>query len=76
MLGTGIGEAEAGGEATREVGVEDPGVEFVDCIDGDGVAGYNVALLGRDKASAKLNFDGVGFVHSDKVGKGTRLETW
>lgn len=76
MLWRRIGEAEAGGEAAGEVGIEDPSVEFVDCINGDGVTRYNFALLGRDKASAKLDFGCVGIVYDDKVGKRTGLEAF
>ena len=71
-----MGEAEAGREAAGEVGVEDPGVEFLDCVSGDRVAGYNVAPLGRDEISAELDFGGVGFVYCDKVGECAGLETW
>ena len=44
-LGVGIGAAEAGREAAGEVGVEDPGVEFVDCVDSDRVTSYNIVSL-------------------------------
>lgn len=70
-----IREAEVGREAAGEVGIEDPSVEFVDCVDGDRVTCYNVTLLGGDEASTEFDFGGVGFVHGDKVGKGGGLET-
>jgi hypothetical protein len=47
----------------------------VDCVDGDRVAGYNVAPLCRDETSAELDFVGVGFVYDDKVGESAGLET-
>jgi len=76
LLEAGIRKAEVCRKTAGEVGVEDPGVEFMNCVGGDGVTGYNVALLGGDEVSAKLDFGGVGFVHDDKVGKGTGLKTW
>lgn len=70
------GEAEARRETAGQVGVEYPSVEFAYCVGGYGVAGYSVALLGRDEVSPELDFGVVGFVHRDKVGNGARLESW